>query len=463
MTTHPATLSGATSINESALEALRAGFGGDLIQSGDPEYDAARQIFNGMIDRRPALIARCLGPADVIAAVNFAREQGIELAVRGGGHGVAGNALSDGGLVIDLSRMKGARVDPVSRTVRAQAGLTYLEFDRECQAFGLATTGGTISATGIAGLTLGGGFGWLGRSYGLAADNLLSADIVTADGRTLVASADQHQDLFWALRGAGANFGVVTSFEYQLYPIGRMLAGMVVHPFARAREVLRFYRDFSAAAPDELTTYAAMLYTPPPDSAQVVALVTCYNGPIEQAEQLMRPLREFGPPLVDTIQPLSYMQIQTQLDDGFPPGVQNYWKSSFLRGLSDDALDAIVDHAATVPSPLSAVIIEQFGGAMGRVDPRATAFPNRESEYNFLIISRWQDPADDERQIAWTRQFWQALQPSASGGVYVNYLEGGQEGAERVRAAYGVNYDRLRTVKQRYDPHNLFHRNQNIV
>jgi hypothetical protein len=242
-----------------------------------------------------------------------------------------------------------------------------------------------------------------------------------------------------------------------------MLAGMVVHPFARAREVLRFYRDFSAAAPDELTTYAAILYTPPPDSAQVVALVTCYNGPIEQAEQLMRPLREFGPPLVDTIQPLSYMQIQTQLDDGFPPGVQNYWKSSFLRGLSDDALDAIVDHAATVPSPLSAIIIEQFGGAMGRVDPRATAFPNRESEYNFLIISRWQDPADDERQIAWTRQFWQALQPSASGGVYVNYLEGGQEGADRVRAAYGVNYDRLRTVKQRYDPHNLFHRNQNIV
>lgn len=450
-------------IDEAAIQAFRASLGGELIQPGDAEYESARQIFNGMIDRRPALIARCLGPADVVTAVNFAREQGIELAVRGGGHGVAGNALCDGGLVIDLSRMKGIRVDPASRTVQAQAGLTYHEFDRECQAFGLATTGGTVSATGIAGLTLGGGFGWLGRSYGLACDNLISADVVTADGRMLVASADQNEDLFWALRGAGANFGVVTSFQYQLYPIGQMLAGMVVHPFARAREVLRFYRDFSANAPDELTTYAAILHTPPPDSAQVVALLTCYNGPIDRAEQLIQPLRQFGPPLVDTIQPMPYAQIQMQLDDGFPPGVQNYWKSSFLRGLSDEAVDAIVDHAATVPSPLSAVVIEHFGGAMGRVDPQATAFPNRQSEYNFLIVSRWPDPADDERQIAWTRQFWQALQPSAAGGVYVNYLEGGQEGADRVRAAYGVNYDRLATIKRRYDPTNLFHRNQNIV
>ena len=462
MTTQLATEHGST-MNEAAVDTLRTGLGGELIRPGDAEYDSARQIFNGMIDRRPALIVRCLGPADVVTAVNFAREQGLELAVRGGGHGVAGNALCDGGLVIDLSRMKGIRVDPVSRTARAQTGLTYREFDRECQAFGLATTGGTVSETGIAGLTLGGGFGWLGRSYGLACDNLLSADIVTADGRMLTVSADQHEDLFWALRGAGANFGVVTSFEFQLYPIGQLMAGMVVHPFAQAGEVLRFYRDFSANAPDELTTYAAILHTPPPDSAQVIALLTCYNGPIEQAERLIRPLREFGSPLVDTIQPMSYAQIQTQLDDGFPPGVQNYWKSSFLRGLPDEALDAIVDHAGTVPSPLSAVVVEQFGGAMGRVAPEATAFPNRQSEYNFLIVSRWEDPADDARQIAWTRQFWQALQPSSAGGVYVNYLEGGQEGAERVRAAYGVNYDRLRTVKQRYDPTNLFHRNQNIV
>jgi FAD binding domain-containing protein/berberine-like enzyme len=457
------TTESSAALDDAAVQALRADLGGDLLTPGEPAYESGRQIFNGMIDRRPALIARCLGPADVIAAVNFAREQHLELAVLGGGHGVAGNALSDGGLVIDLSRMKGVRVDPATSTVQAQSGLTYREFDRECQAFGLATTGGTVSATGIAGLTLGGGFGWLGRSYGLACDNLLSADVVTADGRYLVASADQHADLFWALRGAGANFGVVTSFRYRLYPVGQLLAGMVIHPFARAGEVLRFYRDFSAAAPDELTTYAAILYTPPPDSAQVIALLTCYNGPLDQAERLIRPLREFGSPLVDTIQPMPYAQIQTQLDDGFPSGVRNYWKSSFLRGLPDEALDAIVEQAATVPSPLSAVVVEQFGGAMGRIDPQATAFPNRRSEYNFLIVSRWQDPADDSRQIAWTRKFWQALEPVAAGGVYVNYLEGGQEGADRVRAAYGPNYDRLAAVKQRYDPGNLFRRNQNIV
>ena len=447
-------------IDEATIEALRASLGGPLLRPGDDGYDAVRQIFNGMIDRRPALIARCTTTGDVIKAVNFAREQGLIVSVRGGGHNVAGNAICDGGLMIDLSLMQGIRVDPAARTVRAQPGLTWRAFDRECQAFGLATTGGAVSSTGIAGLTLGGGFGWLGRSYGMTCDDLISADVVLADGTLVTASADENADLFWGLRGGGGNFGIVTSFEYRLHPVGPVLGGMLVYPLDRAKDVLRTFRDFNASAPDASSVFAAMMTTP--EGSQVLALLVCYNGPIEQGEKLLRPLREQTAPIADLVAPIPYEQMQTLLDEGFPFGLQNYWKSEFLKSLPDEAIDLVVDRFAATPSPLSAVVFEQFGGAYRRVASDENAFGHRDWDYNFLIISRWTDPADAEPNIRWARDLWNAVQPFAAGVVYVNYLEGGQEGANRIRAAYGANYDRLAALKERYDPTNFFRLNQNI-
>jgi FAD/FMN-containing dehydrogenase len=447
-------------VDEAMIAALAASLGGPLLRPGDDGYDAARQIFNGMIDRRPALIARCTATGDVVKAVRFAREQGLVVSVRGGGHNVAGNAVCDGGLMIDLSPMKGIRVDPAARTVRAQAGLTWREFDRECQAFGLASTGGLISSTGIAGLTLGGGFGLLGRSYGMACDNLISADVVLADGTVVTASADEHADLFWGLRGGGGNFGVVTSFEYRLHPVGPILGGMLLYPLERAKDVLRAFREFNASAPDASSVFAVLMTTP--EGAQVLALIVCYNGPIEQGEALLRPLRERTSPLDDLVAPIRYEQMQTLTDEGFPFGLQNYWKSEFLKNLPDEAIDLVVDRFAATPSPLSAVVLEQFGGAYRRVAPDATAFGHRDLDYNFLIISRWEDPADADRNVRWARDLWDAVRPFAAGAVYVNYLEGGQEGASRIRAAYGANYDRLVALKDRFDPTNFFRLNQNI-
>ena len=447
-------------VDEATIEALAASLGGPLLRPGDDGYDAARQIFNGMIDRRPALIARCAATGDVVKAIRFAREHGLVVGVRGGGHNVAGNAVCDGGLMIDLTLMKGIRVDPAARTVHAQAGLTWREFDRECQAFGLASTGGAISSTGIAGLTLGGGFGWLGRSYGMACDNLLSADVVLADGSVVAASAEEHADLFWGLRGGGGNFGVVTSFEYRLHPVGPILGGMLLYPLDRAKDVLRVLRDFNASAPDASSVFAVLMTTPEGD--RVLALLVCYNGPIEQGETLLRPLREQTSPMADLVAPIRYEQMQTLLDEGFPFGLQNYWKSEFLKGLPDEAVDLVVDRFAATPSPLSAVVLEQFGGAYRRVASDATAFGHRDWDYNFLIVSRWTDPADADRNVRWARDLWSAVQPFAAGVVYVNYLEGGEEGARRIRAAYGANYDRLVALKERYDPTNFFRLNQNI-
>jgi FAD/FMN-containing dehydrogenase len=444
----------------SEIAELRAALRGGLLCPGDDGYDAARAVWNGMIDRSPAVIARCAGVADVQAALGFARGHGLPVAVRGGGHNAAGLAVCDGGLVVDLTLMRGVRVDAARRSVRVQGGATWGDLDRETQVYGLATTGGAISSTGVAGLTLGGGLGWLMRSYGLVCDNLLSADLVTADGRSLTASATENADLFWGLRGGGGNFGVVTSFEFRLHAVGPVLAGMLIYPLAQAREVLRVYREFTAAAPDELTVFAVLMTTP--DGMPVLALILCYNGPLEAGEAAIRPLRQTAPPMVDQVGPMPYVVLQSMLDEGFPHGLQVYWRSHFLTGLGDDAIDALLERFAAVGSPLTAVLIEQLGGAVARVGAHDTAFGHRAAPYNLAIVARWADPTQADAHIAWTRDLWEALRPSAA-GVYVNYLGAG-EGAERVRAAYDPGtYARLAELKRRYDPENVFRFNQNIT
>ena len=449
-----------STIDTEALEQLKAAVGGAILQDGDPGYDEARHVYNGMIDRRPLVIVQCAGTADVAAAVTFAREHELVLSVRGGGHNVAGSAVCDGGLMIDMSHMRGIRVDPAAQTARAQGGATWADFDRECQLFGLASTGGLISSTGIAGLTLGGGFGWLGRSYGMACDNLVSADVVLADGSVVTASESENADLFWGLRGGGGNFGVVTSFEYRVHPVGPMLGGLLLFPFDRAREILFAYREIAAAAPDALTMMAAVL-TPPPVGAPALAILVGYNGPPEEGAALIQPLKDMQP-LADMTGPMGYRQLQQMLDADFPFGLQNYWKSDFLSGLTDGVIDTVLEHYAKATSPMTAIVIEQFGGAYRRMAPGATAFSHRDWDFNLLILSRWEQASESERHIEWTRNLWNSLQPFAAGGVYVNYLEAGQEGADRIRKAYGPSYERLAALKKQYDPTNLFSMNQNV-
>jgi FAD/FMN-containing dehydrogenase len=446
-------------LEEAAVQNLADGLRGPLLRPGNGSYDEARKVWNGMIDRRPALIARCAGVADVIAAVRFARAQGILVSVRGGGHNITGNAVCEGGLMIDLSPMKSVRVDPAKRTARAEAGLTWGDYNRETQAFGLASTGGVVSTTGIAGLTLGGGLGWLGGKHGLSCDNLLSADIVTAEGRFLTASADQNPDLFWGLRGGGGNFGVVTSFEYRVHPVGPVLAGMVLHPMAKAREVLRFYRDYSRACPDELTAFAGLMTSHEGDP--VVAIVVGYIGDLADGEKWVAPLRRFGSPLADTIAPMSYVRLNKMFDASFPyGGVQRYWKSSFLRELGDDVLEILVDRSAAMRSPMSMVAFFHLHGAATRVDRNETAFGLRDDQWDYDVISQWSDPGESAGHIQWTREFWTAVEPFASGEVYVNHLDA-EEGT-RIQAAYSHNYGRLVALKNKYDPTNLFRLNQNI-
>ncbi len=447
-------------IEETTIQELAASVRGELLRLGDDGFDEARKVWNGMINKVPALIVRCAGVADVISAVDFARINELLVAVRGGGHNVAGNAVCDGGIVIDLSRMKGMRVDPTAGTARAQAGLVWGEFDRETQAFGLATTGGVVSTTGIAGFTLGGGLGWLMHSYGLACDNLLSADVVVADGRFVTASASENEDLFWAVRGGGGNFGVVTSFEYRLHPVGPVvLAGPVFHPLPKARDILRFYREYVNKVPDKLTAHAFL--TTSPDGVPMVGVMVCYSGRAEDGEEVVQPLREFGPPVMDQVGPVPYTMLQSMLDATGPPGLQNYWKSSVLPELGDEAIDTIVARFAEVPSPRSLIIIENLGGAVSHVGEDETAFPHRDGGYNFLIQSTWPDPTDSERNIRWTRDLYEAMRPFMTDAVYVNYL--GQEGVDRVKEAYGAaKYERLVALKNKYDPTNLFRLNQNI-
>jgi FAD/FMN-containing dehydrogenase len=458
------------SLDAVAIQELQARLRGPLQRPGDAGYEQACAIWNGMIHKQPALVARCVGAADVIDAVNIAREHHLLLAIRSGGHNIAGSALCDSGLVLDLSGLRGIHVDPTARIARVQPGINWGDLDRETQAFGLATPGGIVSTTGVAGLTLGGGFGWLSRAYGLTCDNLRSVDIVTADGQLRTASESEHADLFWGVRGGGGNFGVVTSFEFQLHPIGpTVMAGMLLYPMERAPEVLRFYRDFAAQAPDQLGTLALLRLAPPapflPQAIHgqpVVGIAACYAGPVEEGERLMRPLKEFGAPAAALMMPKPFTTHQAMLDSANPSGRHYYWKSDYLPGLSDAAIETAISYASRLSSPLSAVLIFQLGGAISRVGPQAMAVSHRDAAFVLNIQSSWLESHETNRHVGWTREFWQAMRPFSTGGVYSNFLTA-DEGEERVRAAYGANYERLVELKNRYDPTNLFRVNQNIA
>jgi FAD/FMN-containing dehydrogenase len=446
-------------LDQATVAAFKKSLSGELICPEDEDYEQARKVWNGMINKRPAMIARCRGVADVVQCVKFARTHDLVVAMRCGSHNAAGHATCDGGLVIDLSPMKGIRVDPGTRRVRAQGGVLWGELDRECQVYGLATTGGTVNDTGIAGLTLGGGIGWLMGKYGLACDNLVSADVVTANGDVITASEDEHPDLFWALRGGGGNFGVVTSFEYQLHPVDQLLAGMVIYPRSQAREILRYHRDFSQSAPDEVISVAGLMSSPEGDP--VIALPVCYCGPLAEGERVLAKLRHLGTPLADDIGPKSYVEVQNMLDPAaFPHGMERYWKSSFLKEPGDNVLDLAYEYASQTTSPLSMILLYLVHGAASRVSPQATAFGLRDDLWNLDVIGQWLDPMEADQHIQWVRDCWGALEPHATGGVYVNHL--GADEPERVRAAYGHNYDRLIQVKQTYDPTNFFRMNQNF-
>lgn len=441
---------------------------GELIRPSDPEYEQARHIWNGMIDKHPALIARCADTQDVVACVRYAREHDLLVAVRGGGHNVAGNATCDGGLVIDLSHMKRIAIDPQARTAHAQPGLTWGEFDAATQAHGLALTGGIQSTTGIAGFTLGGGFGYLARKHGLTCDNLLSARVVTADGPVLTASKDENADLFWGLRGGGGNFGIVTEFEFQLYPLGAIYGGMLVYPIERAREVMHLYGDWSKNEPDELFTILAFVNAPPNPAIPaelhgkpILGLIACYSGDPAQGERIIAPFRKQHPPAADLVTIKPYTTMQTMLDAANPSRRLNYWKAEFITGFSDAAIETIIQYNARRASPFSKILIPHMGGAMARVPHDETAYVHRAAPYLININAMWTSPSENEQHIAWAREFWTAMQPYSAGGVYVNFLS--DEGEDRVKAAYDrPTYDRLVALKNNYDPENFFRLNQNI-
>lgn len=446
--------------SESAIQNLRASLRGQSFCTGDPGYDAARTIPNAMIDRRPAIIVGCISVADVIASVRFAREHGLLVSVRGGGHSVAGKSVCDGGVMIDLSAMKGMRVDPLRRTARAEPGLTLGEFDRETQAFGLATTLGVVPKVGIAGLTLGGGFGNLMAKHGLALDNLISVDVVTANGRLLTANAHENEDLFWGVRGSGGNLGIVTSLEYRLHEVGPVLGGVVLHPVARTKEVLHFCREFAETIPDEVVIQGGAFTAP--DGAPVFGVAACYCGSsLSEGEKVLQPLRSFGPPLADMISPMSYVEMQGFFEPFFPPGRHTYTKSNFLRALSDEAIAMIAEWAGKSPSPFTfAPFFEHWHGAVSRVGVTDTVFPHRQYSWNLFAWSMWTDPSESEKNIQWTRQCWEAMHPFLVDGSYVNYVS--DEGDASARASYGPNYDKLVALKNKYDPTNFFRMNHNV-
>ena len=443
-----------------AINVFPSTFQGDVIEPSTADYDSARKVWNGMIDRRPAYIARCKSVADVQSAVRFARQNGLLTAIRGGGHNAAGLGVCDGGVVIDLGGLRDVVVDPARRIARAGGGATWADFDRATAAHGLATTGGAVSTTGIAGLTLGGGLGWLMRSYGLTCDNLVAADVVTADGQVVRASEAENADLFWGLRGGGGNFGVVTTFEYQLHPVSTIFGGMLLYPLAKAREMLRAYRDVTRNASDKLTVFAAMMHAP--DGTPVVGFVLCYNGNAEEGEKAIAGIRKFATPIAGEVGPMPYTALQSMLDGGFPSGLHVHWRSEFITSIPDDFIETAVSSFERVPSPLSAMLLEQFGGAVSRVPRDATAFDQRDSDYNLVIVSRWADPADKDKNVAWARETSDKVTAFTNGRVYVNYIGAG-ESPDRVRAAFGADkYNKLVEIKRKYDPTNLFRMNQNI-
>jgi FAD/FMN-containing dehydrogenase len=461
MTITAVTLNGtATNLSDADIDGFRSSIYGELMLSSSAGYETARQVWNGNIDRRPALIVRCTGPADVQRAVDFARTHELLVSLRCGGHSAPGYGTNDGGMVMDMSPMKGIRVDPGSRTARAQGGVLWREFDHETQAFGLATTGGTVSNTGIGGLTLGGGLGWLMGKHGLSIDNLISADVVTADGQFRTASPSENPDLFWALRGGGGNFGVVTSFEYRLHPVSESLSGLVIYPLDQAREVLRFYRAYCATLPDEAEAFAGLMTH---DGAPVVALVLGYNGPIEAGESVLASARQFGKPIADVVGPMPYGVRQTLIDDPLAKhGLHRYWRSAFTDDLSDELIDRLVEGAASFSSPLSLLGLFYMHGAATRVPPTATAFSARRPLWDFDIIGQWSDPAESSGHIAWVRSLWDRLESELLGTVYINHMMG-DDRPERVRASYGENYARLRQLKAVYDPMNMFRVNANVT
>src|SRR5215204_967947 len=460
-----------TTVDEEALQGFVQGVRGNVLRSGDPGYDDARAIWNGLIDRKPALILQPTGAADVVDAVNFAREHELLLSIKGGAHNVAGNAVNDGGLVIDLSRMRGVHVDPSTQTVRAEGGATWGDCDRETQLFGLAVPGGVVSTTGIAGLTLHGGVGHLRRKYGLSIDSLLSVDIVTADGQLRTASESENADLFWAVRGAGSNFGVVTSFEFRLHPVGPIV--QLCAPFYALEDgptVIRAWREFTALAPDELNSLM-VLWSVPDDEhfpeelrrRPIVVIAAVYIGPVEEGERVMQPLRELATPLMDLSGPIPYTALQAAFDPFFPKGRLYYWKSTYIDDLSNEAIDMMVDAAIARPSFMSSLTFWQLGGAMSRVGSEDTAYGRREAPYLLDAEASWTDPATNEQNIAWARESLAAMQPFSKGGSYLNFPGFGEEQEAMLRASYGPNYDRLVTLKSTYDPGNLFRMNLNIA
>jgi len=449
------------------VEQLREQVRGETITAEDPAYEEARRVYNAMIDRRPSVIVRCAGADDVVAAVNFARESGLDLAVRGGSHSVPGFGTADDAVVIDLSRMQTVDVDPGARTARGQGGATWGAFNDATHAHGLATTGGIISTTGIGGLTLGGGIGYLSRGFGLSCDNLLSAEVVTADGRTLTASAEANENLFWALRGGGGNFGVVTSFEYRVHPVREIYGGPMLYELRDAATVLKFYRDFIRDAPEEFGGFPAWQIAPPlpfiPEDRHgepFLIFVACWAGPIDQGEAALKPLREVAPVVADGVGPMPYPALNSAFDALVPPGLQHYWKANFVKELTDEAIDAHLEHGPKVPVVNSTVHIYPINGACHRVAPDATAFAYRDANFATVIAGMWPDPAENDDNIAWVRDFYEATAPHSEEGGYVNFMAGDDQ--ERVKVNYRENYDRLVDVKRKYDPDNLFHLNQNI-
>ena len=445
-------------MNRAAIEELKKQVRGEVLQPSDAGYDEARSVYNVMIDRRPEAIVFSSGAEDAAASVRFARQHEGPLSIRGGGHSVAGNAVCDGGVMLHMGKLKGVEVDAKGRTAKAQPGVTLGDYDAATTPQNLVTPTGVVSRTGIAGLTLGGGLGWLMGKHGLACDNLMGAEVVTAEGKIVQANEIENSDLLWGLRGGGGNFGIVTEFRFRLHPLEPQIGGLLIYPLEKSKEVLRFYYDITHKCPDELMIAAALLNSP--DGVPVIGFAVSYNGDPVKGEKLLAPIRSFGPPVADTIAQVSFTQMQTLFDATYPAGQLHYWKAGFMKSLTGEAMDTLIDHFARRPSPLSSLFIEHMHGAASRVPADATAFAHRFDHYNLSAYGIWVDPKANDANVKWVRDFWKDAQPFLSGRAYVNYL--GQEGADRVREAYGPNFSRLAALKKKYDPTNFFRLNQNI-